>query len=192
MTEAGYIGDDVESVLSKLLAAADNDVEKAERGIVFIDEIDKIAKKQNSKSRDVSGESVQQGMLKLLEGADVEVPVGATNKNAMVPMTTINTRNILFICGGAFPELDKTIKNRLTKQSAIGFMSELKDKYDDDANILEQVTTEEFAGIWYDSRSFGTSSGGVYAPAMTEDMLAQVLTQLKCDFEAISETTCFR
>lgn len=84
MTEAGYIGDDVESVLSKLLAAADNDVEKAERGIVFIDEVDKIAKKQNSKSRDVSGESVQQGMLKLLEGADVEVPVGATNKNAMV------------------------------------------------------------------------------------------------------------
>lgn len=121
LTEAGYIGDDVESVLSKLLAAADNDVEKAERGIVFIDEIDKIAKKQNSKSRDVSGESVQQGMLKLLEGADVEVPVGATNKNAMVPMTTINTRNILFICGGAFPELDKTIKNRLTKQSANWF-----------------------------------------------------------------------
>lgn len=84
LTEAGYIGDDVESVLSKLLAAADNDVEKAEHGIIFIDEIDKIAKKRNTNSRDVSGESVQQGMLKLLEGSEVEVPVGATNKNAMV------------------------------------------------------------------------------------------------------------
>ena len=98
LTEAGYIGDDVESVLSKLLAAADNDVEKAERGIVFIDEIDKIAKKRNANSRDVSGEAVQQGLLKILEGAEVEVPVGSGSKNAMVPLTTINTRNILFIC----------------------------------------------------------------------------------------------
>ena len=99
LTEAGYIGDDIESVVSKLLAAADNDVEKAEQGIIFIDEIDKIAKKKNTSQRDVSGESVQQGMLKLLEGSDVEVPVGANSKNAMVPLTTINTRNILFICG---------------------------------------------------------------------------------------------
>ncbi len=105
LTEAGYIGDDIESVISKLLTAAENDVEKAEQGIVFIDEIDKIAKKKNTTSRDVSGESVQQGMLKLLEGSDVEVPVGANSKNAMVPLTTINTRNILFICGGAFPDL---------------------------------------------------------------------------------------
>ena len=110
LTEAGYIGDDIESVLSKLLAAADNDVEKAERGIVFIDEIDKIAKKKDTHHRDVSGESVQQGMLKLLEGAEVEVPVGANSKNAMVPLTTVNTRNILFICGGAFPELEDVIK----------------------------------------------------------------------------------
>ena len=94
LTEAGYIGDDIESVLSKLLAAADNDVDKAECGIVFVDEIDKLAKKPNSNHRDVSGESVQQGMLKLLEGAEIEVPVGATSKNAMVPMTTVNTRNI--------------------------------------------------------------------------------------------------
>ena len=98
LTEAGYIGDDVESVISKLLANADNDVELAEKGIVYIDEIDKIAKKQNATTRDVSGESVQQALLKLLEGADVEVPVGATNKNAMVPMTTVNTSHILFIC----------------------------------------------------------------------------------------------
>ena len=95
LTEAGYIGDDIESVVSKLLAAADNDVERAEHGIIFIDEIDKIAKKRNTNQRDVSGESVQQGMLKLLEGAEVEVPVGASSKNAMVPMTMVNTKNIL-------------------------------------------------------------------------------------------------
>ncbi len=143
LTEAGYIGDDVESVLSKLLAAADNDVERAEKGIIFIDEIDKIAKKQSTTNRDVSGESVQQGLLKLLEGSDVEVPVGATNKNAMVPMTTINTRNILFICGGAFPKLEGIIKKRLTKQSNIGFSGELKDRYDKDKDILGKVTSED-------------------------------------------------
>ena len=143
LTEAGYIGDDVESVLSKLLAAADNDVERAEKGIVFIDEIDKIAKKRNTNSRDVSGESVQQGLLKLLEGSEVEVPVGATNKNAMVPMTTINTKNILFICGGAFPDLEKIIKNRLNKTAAVGFGSDLKDKYDEDKFLLQKVTVED-------------------------------------------------
>ena len=113
LTEAGYIGDDIESVVSKLLAAADNDVERAEQGIIFIDEIDKIAKKKTSSQRDVSGESVQQGMLKLLEGSEVEVPVGANSKNAMVPLTTVNTKNILFICGGAFPDLEEIIKERL-------------------------------------------------------------------------------
>lgn len=143
LTEAGYIGDDIESVISKLLAAAENDVEKAEQGIVFIDEIDKIAKKKNTTSRDVSGESVQQGMLKLLEGSDVEVPVGANSKNAMVPLTTINTRNILFICGGAFPDLEDIIKRRLTKQSSIGFNAELKDAFDKETNILKKVTIED-------------------------------------------------
>ena len=143
LTEAGYIGDDIESVVSKLLAAADNDVEKAERGIIFVDEIDKIAKKKNTNTRDVSGESVQQGMLKLLEGAEVEVPVGANSKNAMVPLATVNTRNILFICGGAFPDLEGIIKERLTKTASIGFNSELKDKYDKDKNILSRVTVED-------------------------------------------------
>ena len=115
LTEAGYIGDDIESVVSKLLAAADNDVEKAEHGIIFIDEIDKIAKKKNTNQRDVSGEAVQQGMLKLLEGSEIEVPVGANSKNAMVPLTTVDTKNILFICGGAFPDLEEIIKERLNK-----------------------------------------------------------------------------
>lgn len=143
LTEAGYIGDDIESVISKLLAAAGNDVDRAERGIVFIDEIDKIAKKKETTSRDVSGESVQQGMLKLLEGAEVEVPVGANSKNAMVPLATVNTRNILFICGGAFPDLEEIIKQRLRKQTSIGFAAELKDKYDKERELLEKVTVED-------------------------------------------------
>ena len=143
LTEAGYIGDDIESVVSKLLAAADNDVEKAERGIIFIDEIDKIAKKKDTHARDVSGESVQQGMLKLLEGAEIEVPVGANSKNAMVPLTTVNTKNILFICGGAFPDLEGIIKERLTSKASIGFGAELKDAYDNDPNILAKVTIED-------------------------------------------------
>ena len=143
LTEAGYIGDDIESVVSKLLAAAGNDVERAEQGIIFIDEIDKIAKKKNTTSRDVSGESVQQGMLKLLEGAEVEVPVGANSKNAMVPLATVNTRNILFICGGAFPDLEEIIKQRLNKQSSIGYNACLKDRFDKDKNILSRVTVED-------------------------------------------------
>ncbi len=143
LTEAGYIGDDVESVLSKLLAAADNDVERAEKGIVFIDEIDKLAKKHSTNSRDVSGESVQQGLLKLLEGAEVEVPVGAMSKSAMVPMTTIDTSNILFICGGAFPDLERVIKQRLNKSSSLGFLGELTDKYDGDKKLFQQVKTED-------------------------------------------------
>lgn len=143
LTEAGYIGDDIESVVSKLLAAADNDVERAEHGIIFIDEIDKIAKKKNTNQRDVSGESVQQGMLKMLEGAEVEVPVGASSKNAMVPMMTVNTRNILFICGGAFPDLEEIIKERLNKEASIGFKADLKDKYDKEENLLTKVLVEE-------------------------------------------------
>ena len=179
LTEAGYIGDDVESVLSKLLAAADNDVEKAEHGIVFIDEIDKIAKKRNTNSRDVSGESVQQGMLKLLEGSEVEVPVGATNKNAMVPMTTINTRNILFICGGAFPELEKVIKNRLNKQASIGFSADLKDRFDGEENILLQTTPEDLREFGMIPEFLGRLPITCALEAMTEDMLVHIMTDPK-------------
>ncbi len=179
LTEAGYIGDDVESVLSKLLAAADNDVEAAERGIVFIDEIDKIAKKKSSTNRDVSGESVQQGLLKLLEGADVEVPVGATSKNAMVPLTTINTRNILFICGGAFPELEKVIKNRLNKKSSIGFNADLKDKYDDDLNILSRVTVEDMREFGMIPEFLGRLPVLFSLQPLSKDMLVQILREPK-------------
>ncbi|MBQ7955151.1 MAG: ATP-dependent Clp protease ATP-binding subunit ClpX [Lachnospiraceae bacterium] len=179
LTEAGYIGDDIESVISKLLAAADNDVEKAERGIVFIDEIDKIAKKKNTTSRDVSGESVQQGMLKLLEGADVEVPVGANSKNAMVPLATVNTRNILFICGGAFPDLDQIIKERLTKSASIGFAGELKDKYDNDKNILSKVTVEDLRKFGMIPEFIGRLPIIYTLQGLTKEMMVQILSEPK-------------
>jgi len=179
LTEAGYIGDDVESVISKLLANADNDVELAERGIVYIDEIDKIAKKQNTNNRDVSGESVQQALLKLLEGADVEVPVGATNKNAMVPMTTVNTSNILFICGGAFPGLEDIIKERLTSQGTIGFGSELRDKYDHEKDLFRLVETEDIREYGLIPEFIGRLPIVFSLQAMDEELLVQVLKKPK-------------
>ena len=179
LTEAGYIGDDIESVVSKLLAAADNDVEKAEQGIIFIDEIDKIAKKKNSSQRDVSGESVQQGMLKLLEGSEVEVPVGANSKNAMVPLTTVNTRNILFICGGAFPDLEGIIKERLTKQAAIGFGADLKDKYDNDKTLLEKVTIEDLITFGMIPEFLGRLPIVFTLQGLGEDMLVKILKEPK-------------
>ena len=179
LTEAGYIGDDIESVVSKLLAAADNDVERAEHGIIFIDEIDKIAKKRNANQRDVSGESVQQGMLKLLEGAEVEVPVGASSKNAMVPMTTVDTKNILFICGGAFPDLDEIIKERLNKAASIGFQADLKDKYDKDENLLTQVTVEDVRKFGMIPEFLGRLPILFSLEALTEDMLVKILAEPK-------------
>ena len=179
LTEAGYIGDDIESVVSKLLAAADNDVEKAEQGIIFIDEIDKIAKKKNSSQRDVSGESVQQGMLKLLEGSEVEVPVGANSKNAMVPLTTVNTRNILFICGGAFPDLEGIIKERLTKQATIGFGADLKDKYDNDKTLLEKVTIEDLRTFGMIPEFLGRLPIVFTLQGLGEDMLVKILKEPK-------------
>ena len=179
LTEAGYIGDDIESVVSKLLAAADNDVEKAERGIIFIDEIDKIAKKKETHSRDVSGESVQQGMLKLLEGAEVEVPVGANSKNAMVPLATVNTRNILFICGGAFPDLEDIIKERLNKSAAIGFGSELKDKYDKEKNILSKVTVEDIRKFGMIPEFIGRLPIIYTLEGLGQDMMVKILKEPK-------------
>ena len=179
LTEAGYIGDDIESVVSKLLAAADNDVEKAERGIIFIDEIDKIAKKKNTNQRDVSGESVQQGMLKLLEGSDVEVPVGANSKNAMVPLTTVNTKNILFICGGAFPDLEQIIKERLNKQASMGFIADLKDKYNNDKDILSKVTVEDIRNFGMIPEFIGRLPIIFTLQGLDEDMLVKILKEPK-------------
>ena len=179
LTEAGYIGDDIESVVSKLLAAADNDVERAESGIIFIDEIDKIAKKKNTNSRDVSGESVQQGMLKLLEGADVEVPVGANSKNAMVPLATVNTRNILFICGGAFPEIEEIIKERLTKKASIGYGATLKDAFDSDKNLLEKVTVEDIRKFGMIPEFIGRLPIICTLQGLDKEMLVEILKEPK-------------
>ena len=179
LTEAGYIGDDIESVVSKLLAAADNDTERAERGIIFIDEIDKIAKKKNTTARDVSGESVQQGLLKLLEGSEVEVPVGATSKNAMVPLVTIDTRNILFICGGAFPDLENIVKERLTSHSSIGFSAELKDKYDQDRNIVSKVTIDDLRAFGMIPEFIGRVPIVVTLDGLDEKALIRILKEPK-------------
>lgn len=179
LTEAGYIGDDIESVVSKLLAAADNDVERAEMGIIFIDEIDKIAKKKETTSRDVSGESVQQGMLKLLEGAEVEVPVGANSKNAMVPLTTVNTRNILFICGGAFPDLDDIIKQRLMKKTSIGYEADLKDKFNNDKDLIKKVTIEDLKKFGMIPEFLGRLPIIYTLDALDKDMYIKILKEPK-------------
>jgi len=179
LTEAGYIGDDIESVVSKLLAAADNDVEKAETGIIYIDEVDKLAKKKDTHTRDINGESVQQGMLKLLEGADVEVPVGSNSKNAMVPLETINTNNILFICGGSFPDLDEIIKQRLRKQTSIGFNAELKDKFDKRKDILSEVKTEDIKKYGLIPEFIGRLPVIYTMEGLTKEMLVKILKEPK-------------
>lgn len=179
LTEAGYIGDDIESVVSKLLAAADNDVDRAERGIIFIDEIDKIAKKKNTNTRDVSGESVQQELLKLLEGSNVEVPVGSNQKNALTPMTTVSTDNILFICGGAFPDLEDIIKERLTKKSSIGFAAELRDRFDKDPDILTHVTNEDLRSFGMIPEFLGRLPITVTLQSLTKELLVRILKEPK-------------
>lgn len=177
LTEAGYIGDDVESVISKLLAAADNDVDRAEQGIVFIDEIDKISKKKNTNQRDVSGEAVQQGLLKLLEGSEVEVPVGASSKNAMVPLTTVNTKNILFIVGGAFSGLDEIIKERLNRTASIGFKSALKDENAKDRDILMQANWEDLRKFGMIPEFLGRLPILTTLQSLDEDMLVKILKE---------------
>ncbi len=176
LTEAGYIGDDIESVVSKLLAEADNDVDRAEQGIIFIDEIDKLARKKNATTRDVNGESVQQGLLKLLEGSVVEVPVGSSSKNAMVPMVPVNTQNILFICGGAFPDLEDVIKSRLSRTTSMGFLADLKDKFDNE-DLLEQVTSEDLREFGLIPEFIGRLPIVFTLSKMTKEMLVAVLKE---------------
>ncbi|MCC8136522.1 MAG: ATP-dependent Clp protease ATP-binding subunit ClpX [Clostridiales bacterium] len=177
LTEAGYIGDDIESVVTRLLTAADNDVARAEQGIIFIDEIDKIARRENAHQRDVSGEAVQQGMLKLLEGSEIEVPVGSASKNAMVPMATVDTSNILFICGGAFPGLEEIIKERLNRQASIGFFSDLKDKYDDDPDLLMKVEVEDLRQFGMIPEFLGRLPIICSLQSLTKEMLVRILKE---------------
>ncbi len=147
-TEAGYVGEDVESMLSRLLQVCDYDVKSAERGIVYVDEIDKIARKGDNPSitRDVSGEGVQQGLLKMLEGTDVQVPPQGGRKHPEQKLITVNTNNILFICGGAFDGIEKIIARRMNTQ-VIGFNAELKAQIDRE-NLLQYISPQ-------DIKSFG-------------------------------------
>lgn len=177
LTEAGYIGDDIESVVSKLLTASGNDVEKAEHGIIFIDEIDKIARKKETNTRDVSGESVQQELLKLLEGSTVEVPVGAGQKNALTPTTTVNTENILFICGGAFPDLETIIRERLQKKSSMGFGAVLKDDAEQEKQILSKVTTEDLRKFGMIPEFLGRLPVTVTLEKLNEELLMRILRE---------------
>ena len=179
LTEAGYVGEDVENILLKLIQSADYDISRAEYGIIYIDEIDKIAKKRNSSQRDVSGESVQQGLLKLLEGSEVEVPVGANSKNAMVPLTTVNTKNILFICGGAFPDLEGIIKERLMHKTSMGFNAELKDQYDNDKDILSKVTVEDLRNFGMIPEFIGRLPIIFTLKGLDKDMYVKILKEPK-------------
>lgn len=144
LTESGYVGEDVESVLSRLLQAADYDQDAAERGIVFIDEIDKIARKGDNASitRDVSGEGVQQGLLKLLEGAVVNVPPQGGRKHPEQKLVAIDTKNILFICGGAFDGIERIIAKRLKRQT-IGYSSQREREDIDEDNFLQYITPQD-------------------------------------------------
>ena len=181
LTEAGYVGEDIESILTRLLQVADYNVPEAEQGIVFIDEIDKIARKGDNPSitRDVSGEGVQQGLLKLLEGSVVNVPPQGGRKHPDQKMIPVNTKNILFICGGAFPDLTDIIKERLNKTASIGFQADLKDKYDGDKNLLSQVTLEDLRTFGMVPEFLGRLPIVFTLESLNEDMLVEILKEPK-------------
>ncbi len=181
ITEAGYVGEDVESILAKLLQAADFDVSAAERGIVFIDEIDKIARKSDNPSitRDVSGEGVQQAMLKLLEGAEIGVPPKGGRKHPEQKLVTINTKNILFVTGGAFVGIDKLISSRLNT-SAVGYASKTKrvSKVDSD-NMFQYVTPQDLKKFGLIPELIGRFPVLTYLNPLDESALRRIITEPK-------------
>lgn len=181
LTEAGYVGEDVENILLRLIQAADYDLERAERGIVYIDEIDKIAKKSENPSitRDVSGEGVQQALLKILEGTVASVPPQGGRKHPNQEMLQINTSNILFICGGAFAGVDKVIARRTTK-STIGFGADIKkSKEKDVAKILEEVQPEDLLKFGLIPEFIGRLPVIVALHPLNEDALVRILSEPK-------------
>ena len=179
LTEAGYVGEDVEAILSRLLQAADYDVKATQRGIVFIDEVDKIARKSDNPSitRDVSGEGVQQAMLKLLEGALVQVPPQGGRKHPEQKMVSIDTKNILFICGGAFDGIDRVIGKRLSTQ-AIGYNANKKENVDKD-NLLQYVSPQDLKGYGLIPELIGRLPVLTHLKSLDKDALRQILTEPK-------------
>ena len=179
LTEAGYVGEDVEAILSRLLQAADYDVKAAERGIVFIDEVDKIARKSDNPSitRDVSGEGVQQAMLKLLEGSVVQVPPQGGRKHPEQKMVAIDTRNILFVCGGAFDGIDRVIGKRLSTQ-AIGYSSTNKEKIDKE-NLLQYIAPQDLKGFGLIPELIGRLPVLTFLNPLDKEALRQILTEPK-------------
>ncbi len=180
LTEAGYVGEDIESILTRLLQVADYDVEAAERGIVFIDEIDKIARKGDNPSitRDVSGEGVQQGLLKLLEGSVVNVPPQGGRKHPEQKLIAVNTRNILFICGGAFDGIEKKIASRLNTKT-VGYSASKATRNVNKDNLLQYVAPQDLKSFGLIPEIIGRLPILTYLNPLDRDALKRIMTEPK-------------
>lgn len=180
LTEAGYVGEDIESILTRLLQVADYDVKAAERGIVFIDEIDKIARKGDNPSitRDVSGEGVQQGLLKLLEGSVVNVPPQGGRKHPDQKMIPVNTQNILFICGGAFDGIEKKIAARLNTR-VVGYSATLETDFIDKKNMLQYIAPQDLKSFGLIPEIIGRLPILTYLEPLDRNALRKILTEPK-------------